>query len=391
MARLVTLGEDGAHEDAPPIGQDGLLATGSDNRSNPNLNQFTAALSCYPIVSLLASYMDLTTLSDLSQTCRQIRANLMQYRRLLKSKALRCENEQSSPAVRLGNALHASHAVWTAHGRNGLKVGRITSGKVGACARDMVADCRKCGHIICRNCVVKPPPASIIKLRHRRLCRTCMKSPLSELMSITRIIQEDGTSDETTPQQRTYARSPCTCEDFVWVCQPCGQTMRADDTTYTRGWKWRARYSHCGGIGAGLGEANEGVECGRTIDCLAARMVEKDVECDAAELAALCAETAKAEIDGRRWNGSSYSTQEIVGIGGKVKTKVKKRIPIGAIVKEYEDERDNEKFLDRERTGANRSWCSWCARVVAGKKDQDGATRSTDSIASTSSMSSGTV
>ena len=136
--------------------------------------------------------------------------------------------------------------------------------------------------------------------------------------------------------------------------------MRTDDTTYIRGWKWRARYSHCGGIGAGLGEANEGVECGRTTDCLAARMVEKDVECDAAELEALCAETAKAEIDGRHWNGSSYSTQEIVGIGGKVKTKVKKRIPVGDIVKEYEDERNDEKFLDREHTGANRSWCSWC-------------------------------
>lgn len=386
MVRLVVLGEDG-EEDVPFIEQNGASGKG---RLNPNMNQFTATLSCYPIVSLLASYMDLTTLSDLSQTCRQVRANLMQYRSLLITKSLRCENEDTSPAARLGNALHASHAVWTAYGQTGLKVGRITSGKVGACARDMVADCRKCGRIICRNCVVKAPPTSIMKFRHRRLCRTCMKSPLPELMNITRTIEEDGTShDETTPERRTYARPPCTCEDFVWVCQPCGQTMRTDDTTYIRGWKWRARYSHCGGMGAGLGEANEGVECGRITDCLATRMVEKDVECDAAELAALCAETAKAEIDGRHWNGSSYSTQEIVGIGGKVKTKVKKQIPVGAIVKEYEDERDNEKFLDREQTGANRSWCSWCARVVAGKKDQDSATRSTDSIASTSS--SGTV
>lgn len=103
-------------------------------------------------MSLLASYMDLTTLSDLSQTCRQVRANLMQYRSLLITKSLRCENEDTSPAARLGNALHASHAVWTAYGQTGLKVGRITSGKVGACARDMVADCRKCGRIICRVC-----------------------------------------------------------------------------------------------------------------------------------------------------------------------------------------------------------------------------------------------
>lgn len=184
---------------------------------------------------------------------------------------------------------------------------------------------------------------------------------------------------------RTYARSKCTCAEQVWICQPCGQTMRTDDTTYVRGWKWRTRYSHCGGIGAGLGEGNEGVECGRTRDCLAARMVEKDVECCAEELAALQMEMSKAEGQGRHWNGSSYSTQEIVGIGGKVKTKVKKRVPVGAIVKEYEDERETEQFLGREQSGANRSWCSWCSRVVMGKKDMDGAMRSTDSIASCSS------
>lgn len=158
--------------------------------------------------------------------------------------------------------------------------------------------------------------------------------------------------------------------------------MRTADTTYERGWKWRGRYSHCGGIGAGLGEGNEGVECGRTSDCLGARMVQKDVECDAEELAALELETAKAESEGRCWNGSSYSTQEMVGIGGRVKTKVRKMVPVGAIVKEYEDERISEKFLEREQTGVNRSWCSWCSRVIIGNKDLDGAARSQESIAS---------
>ena len=164
--------------------------------------------------------------------------------------------------------------------------------------------------------------------------------------------------------------------------------MRTADTTYERGWKWRGRYSHCGGIGAGLGEGNEGVECGRTSDCLAARMVQKDVECDAEELAALELETAKAGSEGRHWNGSSYSTQEMVGIGGRVKTKVRKMVPVGAIVKEYEDERISEKFLEREQTGANRSWCSWCSRVIVGKKDLDGAGRSQESVASSSSVGS---
>ena len=78
----------------------------------------------------------------------------MQHRKLLINRALRCINEDTKPAERLGNALHASHAVWTAYGQNGVKIGRITSGKVGACARDMVSDCRACGKIICRVCPI---------------------------------------------------------------------------------------------------------------------------------------------------------------------------------------------------------------------------------------------
>ncbi|PPJ49945.1 hypothetical protein CBER1_04680 [Cercospora berteroae] len=117
-------------------------------------------------------------------------------------------------------------------------------------------------------------------------------------------------------------------------------------------------------------------------------MVQKDVECDAEELAALELETAKAVSEGRHWNGSSYSTQEMVGIGGKVKTKLRKMVPVGAIVKEYEDERITERYLEREHNGSNRSWCSWCSRVVAGKKDLDTATRSTASVSSASSSDS---
>merc|ERR1712072_1584843 len=94
---------------------------------------------------------------------------------------------------------------------------------------------------------------------------------------------------------------------------------------------------------------------------------------------------ANAEIDSRHMHGSSYTTQEIVGIGGRVKRKVKKRVYVGAIVKEYEDERLNGKFLSREQNGANRSWCSWCCRVVPGKKDADNSASSTDSIVSSAS------
>lgn len=158
----------------------------------------------------------------------------------------------------------------------------------------------------------------------------------------------------------------------MWLCQDCGQGLRSTDTTYLRGWAWRTRYGACGGVGAGLGQGNEGVECGRYGECLDAKEVEKEIECDADELAAICAEMGKAGVDGGRWRGSSYTTHEIVGIGGKVKKKVKKEMLVGATVKEYEDERMTGKFLRREQEGANRSWCSWCARVVPGKKDCPG-------------------
>ncbi|KXS94745.1 hypothetical protein AC578_11172 [Pseudocercospora eumusae] len=373
MVRFVDLEED------VDLRTDLASSAIEDTRPNPNLSKFSAALSCYPIVTLLAGYIDLVTLENLSKTCRQIRANLLGFRTILVSQTLRCDNENANPAERLGNALHASHQVWTTYGRDGTKIGRITSGKIGACARDM-------------NCVIKPPPSNLVKLRHRRLCRTCMKSPLGSLTTETRAVHEDGNStrrvlssnyhDEHDLSYRNFVRDPCTCGDIVWICQPCGTAMRTTDTTYHRGWKWRGRYSHCGGIGAGLGEGNEGVECGRKKECLAARMVEKDVECDAEELAAMEAETAMTE---RHWNGNSYSTQEIVGIGGRMKTTVRKRVPVGAIVKEYEDERITEDFLAREHSGQNRSWCSWCSRVVVGKKDLDGITRSTESISSSSS------
>ena len=102
------------------------------------------------IVSVLASYVDLNTLHELSRTCRQFRANLLQYRKLLIEQTLRCENENANPALRLGNALNNSLEQWRAYGRNGVKVGRISSGKVGACARDLVGACRKCGRTVCR-------------------------------------------------------------------------------------------------------------------------------------------------------------------------------------------------------------------------------------------------
>lgn len=162
--------------------------------------------------------------------------------------------------------------------------------------------------------------------------------------------------------QQALSRPPCSCEDTVWICSPCGQSLRAADTTYMRGWSWRTRYSTCGGFGTGLGEGVEGVECGRGKSCFDTRIVEKEVECDAGELAAIEAETEKARLAGHVWAGNSYSTQEMVGIGGQVKIKVKKIVVVGAVVKEHEDERADGNYLYREQQGFCRSWCSWCDR-----------------------------
>lgn len=197
------------------------------------------------------------------------------------------------------------------------------------------------------------------------------------------------TSEYEPARGKRVARLPCTCQDGgVWMCQACGHSSRAMDTTYLRGWAWRTRYSTCGGLGAGLGEGNEGVECGRGSDCLAACEVEQEIECDADDIAAIEAEMAQAECEGHRWQGSSYSVQEVVGIGGVVKKKIRKRISIGAAVKEYEDERVGGNFLAREQNGNNRSFCAWCESVVMGKRDLDFKGRSTDSIASSSSTAS---
>lgn len=164
--------------------------------------------------------------------------------------------------------------------------------------------------------------------------------------------------------------------------------MRSADTTYLRGWTWRTRYStYLGGLGTGIGEGSEGVECGKGQCCLAAKEVEKEIDCDAEELANMKREIEKAESEGRHRGGTSYLMQEMEGIGGVVRKKVKKKIKVGMVVKEYEDERESNNYLGREQEGQNRSWCAWCARIIPGSKDRDGFGSWTSSSAASSTRS----
>jgi hypothetical protein len=69
-------------------------------------------------------------------------------------------------------------------------------------------------------------------------------------------------------------------------------------------------------------------------------------------------------------NKPGYLRQEIEGIGGVVKKKVKKKVRTGATVWEFDDERESGKYLEREASGTQRSWCGWCNRVVMGERDR---------------------
>ncbi|KAF2138559.1 uncharacterized protein K452DRAFT_338660 [Aplosporella prunicola CBS 121167] len=422
-------------------------------RPNPNLNGFSAILNCYPIVSSLASLLDLNTLHALSRTCRQFRANLLDYRNQLVTRTLRCSNEEEPLANKLASGLAGIRASW--NGGSQRMGERITSGKIGKCARDMVGNCRKCGIVVCRNCTSKPPPPVALPGRVRRLCKTCANAPLSLLTSpsitspapicdsIASRSRHPAASPGTSPKSSTsslsstpptsgfpnytpgstssspsssplkssplrtsvpneasgaahsaeserslaftapaFLRTPCNCPNEVYLCGPCGHTLRTADQTYMLGWTWRSRYStYLDGLGTGIGEGHEGVKCGLGSSCRGGREVECE-ECGTVEEVAALSGTrtgtspptnggssAMAGSPRDEWSGTSYLAQEIEGIGGRRVMKLKKRVKVGAVVKEYEDERESGVYLRREREGTNRAWCAWCARVVPSSRD----------------------
>ncbi|OJJ40373.1 hypothetical protein ASPWEDRAFT_47218 [Aspergillus wentii DTO 134E9] len=340
--------------------------TPPEQEQTPNRNAFSAALSCYPIVTEIARRVDLNTLHALSRTCRQFHANLTPCRQQLVKQTLRCENEYIetlSDMLSSGAAIPDSvKSVIRLLSKGAVESGRLTSGKVGKCARDMVAECRRCSRVVCRNCTIKPPTTAMFKNRVRRLCTTCCTAPLERHLTSSAV---PSASSFTTS---AFMRTPCSCDDAVWLCHPCGQMIRNSDTTYRRVWTWRTRYStYLGGLGTGIGEGCQGVKCGRGEDCLAAQEIELEVECGSDGVS-----TNFHDLHGSHNHGDEqpgYFRQEIVGIGGVVKQKAKKRITVGACVVEHEDERETGKYLTREEERQQRSWCGWCWRVIPAKSD----------------------
>ena len=108
----------------------------------------------FRIVKELARSVDLNTLHALSRTCRQFHMNLIPYRQQLAKQTLRCENEYIetvSDMLNSGAAIPDSvKSVLRLLSQRPVGSGRITRGKVGKCARDMVAECRRCSKVVCR-------------------------------------------------------------------------------------------------------------------------------------------------------------------------------------------------------------------------------------------------
>ena len=106
------------------------------------------------IVKEIARGVDLNTLHALSRTCRQFHVNLAPFRQQLVRETLRCENEYIETVEELldaGTALPNSvKSVLRLLSQGSSVSGRMTRGKVGKCARDMVGQCRRCNKIVCR-------------------------------------------------------------------------------------------------------------------------------------------------------------------------------------------------------------------------------------------------
>jgi len=124
------------------------------------------------------------------------------------------------------------------------------------------------------------------------------------------------------------------------------------------------------------------VPCGRGGECVIAREVEQEIDCDAEdarEIDNISRSVTPSSSPGSSHGGSNgsergqmgpgYARHEIEGIGGVVKKKLVRMVKVGACVPEWGDEKEMGKFLVRECEGRARSWCGWCWRVVPGVKD----------------------
>ncbi|KAI1389538.1 uncharacterized protein F4822DRAFT_398758 [Hypoxylon trugodes] len=401
--QLSASGVNGDGAVAPTNGDGGQSqsVTTTIEREPENLNEHNGmaeALGCYPIVMAIASSIDLNTLDNLSRTCRQVHIALLQYRSTLIAHTLHCVNEDVpiDPEDTFRYRARAGNWYYMEDGRSG-----DYNGKSGSCARDMVAECRRCGTVVCRNCAIKPPAPAVLPDRHRRLCIPCSKAPLGNLVKPPLRADTPVDADE-------MQRAVCTCDSIgVWLCQPCGRSIRGADHDYKSIWKWRNQYGEVlGGLGTGIGEGDRGVICGREAACCGSKEREQETDCDAADareldesnnlnnsingggsstttlLSPWATPSPASSISGsppseRRTPSPQlrpgYARHEIEGISGVIKTKLVQIVKVGKCVPEWEDEKNKGEILGREVSGRSRSWCGWCYRVIPGERDWEAA------------------
>lgn len=113
----------------------------------PQVRNGTELTTARRIAMSIASHIDLNTLDALSITCRQIRANLLQFRTQLLTSTLHCVNEDVELDPDHTLRYRARAADWYFVEAGGDAAG---AGKVGDCARDLVGGCRRCGTVVCR-------------------------------------------------------------------------------------------------------------------------------------------------------------------------------------------------------------------------------------------------
>ncbi|KAK0671737.1 hypothetical protein QBC41DRAFT_314919 [Cercophora samala] len=381
------------------------------------------ALGCYPIAQSVARNLDLNSLDSLSRTCRILHSALLQDRRGLINSSLRCSLEDVTVDPQDTLRFRARSANWY-YGQDS-SARTDFQGKSGQCARDLVGPCRRCGTIVCRNCAIKPPAQIVLRDRHRRLCTQCVKAPLGQLVKPPMGPEVRIDSDD-------MQRAICQCgSSGVWLCFPCGRSIRNDDNTYQSVWKWRNQYTDVlSGLGTGIGDGDRGVQCGRNSQCCGAREVEQETDYDAeaareaadqqlqqdrlraglgprsdssaststmasglsaasnASLSSLASNatggSGSSTLGGLLSAGSDhmrrtpspamkvgYVRHEVEGIGGVMKKISVKRVKVGACVPEWDEERLKGEILGREVQGKRRSWCGWCSRVIPGQGDYE--------------------
>ena len=109
-----------------------ILSFSSHQTAPRDLTWLAAA---WPVITSIVSHLDHNDLSNLASTCKQMRQNMLQYRKNLLDASLICsttsreENAYSKQSARLNQSSHSRKVL---------------------CARDLVARCGTCGEPTCR-------------------------------------------------------------------------------------------------------------------------------------------------------------------------------------------------------------------------------------------------